>query len=105
MPDDNWTMPELLSVLGAIIISIISGTISIGRRVLKGKEPSPLWLFIEYLTAIMSGYLAYHAFPGFEHLLPEWATRVMVVALAAHSGGRVIQEAERRVIERLRVKK
>lgn len=98
MSSETWTSPEIWSALGAIGISIISGTISIGRRILKGHEPSVLWVSTEYLTAILSGYLVFHAYPGFEHLVPEWTTRIMLVALAAHSGGRFIQEVERHVI-------
>lgn len=105
MPNTSWTTPEILSVLGAIGISIVSGTISIGRRILKGQEPSFLWIFTEYLTAILCGYLVFHAYPGFHHLTPEWTTRIMLVALAAHSGGRVIQEVERHVIGRWGAKK
>ena len=94
MPSNWHSNPELIGFLGAFLISLISGTISIGKRIIQGHAPSFIWVVTEYLTAILCGTLMYHTYPYLSDVLPEWATRIMLVALAAHSGGRVIQELE-----------
>lgn len=91
---------EMLGLIGAFIVSIVSGTISIGQRILRGQAPSFLWVFTEFLTAILCGYVMYHTYPSIDHLLPEWTTQIMWVALASHSGGRIIQELEKTLIAR-----
>lgn len=103
MPNSNWhNHPELIAMITAFIITLISGTISIGRRILAGHRPSFLWVMTEYLTAMLCGYLTYVNYPSVQHLLPDEISRILLVAVMAHSGGRVIQELERVFIERLR---
>jgi len=103
MPNSNWpNHPELFGMITAFIITIVSGTISIGRRILAGHPPSFLWIMTEYLTAMLCAYLTYVNYEHFQHLLPEGFTRILLVAIMAHSGGRFIQEIEKTFIERLK---
>jgi hypothetical protein len=85
---------DLWGVVGALCVALVSGSISIARRVLSGYRASFLWILTEYMTAILCGYLAYYSYPALISILPTWATMPVVVAIAAHSGGRVLQEAE-----------
>lgn len=86
--------PDLWGLIIALVIAAASGTVSIAHRILKGQRASCLWLFTEYLTAILCGYLAYQAYPILAPSLPPWATMPIVVAAAAHSGGRFFQKLE-----------
>lgn len=87
-PSDLW------SIIGALCVALVSGSISIARRVLGGYRANFLWVLTEYMTAILCGYLAYFSYPALVPILPEWATLPLVVAIAAHSGGRIFQEVE-----------
>lgn len=91
MPDK---FPDLSNLLGAVIVSVISGTASITRRMGKGETFSFIMITSEFLTAILSGYLMYSAYPGLKASLPEWFTLPIAVAVTAHMGGRIFQEFE-----------
>lgn len=95
--------PELWDMIGAVIVSVISGFISIARRVLGGERASVLWVISEFLTAILCGYLMFTAYPFIQAVAPQWFTLPIAVALAAHVGGRVFQEMERQIIERYKM--
>lgn len=95
-----YQQPDIWGVIGALIISTISAIISIARRILDGHPANWLWIISEYLTAILCGYLMYYTFPIIEDSLPEWVTLPVAVAIAAHTGGRVFQLAERAIINR-----
>jgi len=90
--------PEWTDLIGAVVISVISGAVSITQRIARGQPPSFIWVCSEFLTAILCGYLMYSAYPTLEPYLPEWSTPAIAVAFVAHSGGRVIQEIERRFL-------
>ncbi|GEK52316.1 hypothetical protein [Vreelandella venusta] len=92
--------PEWTSLLGAILISVISGIISITQRVARGHAPSFVWVCSEFLTAILCGYLMYNSYSSIEAYMPDWMTKGIAVAFVAHSGGRIIQEMEKRVLGR-----
>ena len=86
--------PDITGMLLAAAISALSGAVSIGKRILSGTEGTLLWVFTEFCTAILCGYLMYNAYPALAPHLPNWLTLPVAVAFAAHSGGRVFQEAE-----------
>lgn len=86
--------PEFTGIIGAILISWISGFISIAQRIVKGYQASVLWVASEFCSAILCGYLAYVTYPTIQHLLPEWLNMPILVALAAHVGGRAFQGLE-----------
>ena len=91
---------ELWDVIGALIVSIVSGIISITRRIANGQSASIFWVISEFLTAILCGYLMYDAYPHIETSLPDWATLPLTVAFAAHAGGRLFQEIENEFFRR-----
>lgn len=93
--------PEFWDIIGALIVSFISGFVSIARRILNGQKASLLWVVTEFFTAILCGYLMYVSYPALADLVPKWFTLPVAVALAAHIGGRVFQEAEKSIITQL----
>jgi len=99
MPVDN-TPPDLWGILAALLISTVSGFISIGRRIVRGHPATFIWVITEFLTAILCGYLMYEAYPHFAHNLPDWLNLPVAIALAAHTGGRVFQEVENEVLRK-----
>lgn len=87
--------PDLWGLFGALIISTISGFISIAQRVNRGHKASVLWVISEFMAAILCGYIMFDVYPYLEPELPKWATLPMLVALAAHVGGRSFQGLEK----------
>jgi len=98
MPFDNQA--GILDLIGAIIVSVFSGVISISRRIVNGHNASLLWVISEFLTAIMCGYLMYTAYPHFADIAPSWFTLPIAVAFAAHTGGKVFQEVENEFVRK-----
>lgn len=92
--------PDLLGLVGALIISIIAGFISISRRILNGYPATWLWAISEALTSLLCGYLMFLSYPYLMGSLPEWATWPLAVSFAAYSGGRVFQETEKWLLKR-----
>lgn len=88
------------SLIGALIISTVSGVVSITQRVVLGHRVTVIWVFSEFLTAILCGYLMYVTYPFIQAELPKWATLPVLIALAAHMGGRSFQAVERALYNR-----
>lgn len=86
--------PDIWGLLGALIISIISGFISIAQRISKGHTISLIWVSSEFAAALLAGYLMYDAYPRIAETLPSWCTLPIMVALASHVGGRAFQVLE-----------
>lgn len=87
--------PDLWGLIGALIISTISAFISIAQRVVRGHKASVLWVTSEFMAAILCGYIMFDSYPVLQPQLPDWATLPMLVALAAHIGGRSFQGLEK----------
>jgi len=94
MTTEHVISPDLWSLLGALLISLISGVISISRRIVQGQTVSVLWILSEFLSAMLCGWIAWDGYPQIQHYLPGWMTPVMFVAVAAHFGGRTFQTIE-----------
>lgn len=99
MSSEN-TPPDWIALLGALIISLISGFISIAQRIDRGHRVTILWVTSEFLAAMLSGYLMYNAYPSLEGDLPGWITMPIAVAFSAHVGGRSFQAFEKYVSKR-----
>lgn len=98
MPWQNSS--DIWSLLSALLISLISGFISISRRILRGYPYTALWIVSEFITAVFCGYLMYQVYPTIQSILPEWFIQPLAVATAAHIGGRVFQEMEQRFVDK-----
>lgn len=86
--------PDFWDFLGAIIVSTLSGIVSISRRIAAGQQASLIWVVSEFLSAILCGYLMYSAYPYIADTVPKWFTMPIAIAVAAHIGGRFFQEIE-----------
>ncbi|MDH1236495.1 hypothetical protein [Stutzerimonas stutzeri] len=95
--------PDLYALVWALLISFISGFISIAQRIARGYPPSKLWILSEFSAAVLAGYLMADAYPVLAPQLPEWATLPIMVALAAHIGGRAFQGIETALSKRYRI--
>lgn len=100
MAVDSPVPPDLWGLAGAILISILSGFISISQRILSGQKVHWLWVVSEWTAALLCGYLAWDAYPALEPIIPEWITPFILVAFAAHAGGRSFQIMERLLAQR-----
>lgn len=94
---------DFVALISALLISIISGFISIAQRIARGYTPSWIWILSEFSAAILAGYLMADAYPVLKSSLPEWATLPIMVALAAHIGGRAFQGIESALSKRYQI--
>lgn len=83
--------PEWYGAVGALVVSAISAAISILQRILAGYPASAIWVFSEALAAILAGYLMWDIYPHIQDQLPAWASQHLLIAFAAHLGGRVFK--------------
>lgn len=79
---------------GVLIISLMSGFISVGRRLMRRTNPPMIWVLTEFCSAILAGYLAWDAYPNLVDVLPKGVTMPIFVAVCAHFGGRLFQHVE-----------
>lgn len=91
---EHPVLPDFWAWVGVVLVALISGFISIAQRIVRGHEPSCLWVVSEFLAAIMAGIIAYDVYRIMEGRFPEWTTASMFVAVAAHFGGRSFQGIE-----------
>lgn len=96
--------PDFTGLIGAIVISLVSSFISITQRVLRGYPASMLWVFSEFMAAILCGYLVWDLYPYVASSLPHWLSMPILVAFAAHMGGRSFQALEGVIYKRWGVK-
>lgn len=95
--------PDFVSLIGAIVISLISGFISLSRRILKGHPVSALWVISELSAAILCGYLMFYSYPHLQDHLPEWVTLPVAISFGAYAGLRLLHETEEWVVKRYNV--
>lgn len=88
MPQNS---PEVLTFLTALIISVVSGSISILNRLVKGHSGGAMWVVSEFLAALLCGYLAWDAYPQIKPYLPGWVSLPIFIAASAHTSGRLLQ--------------
>lgn len=100
MPVENVPPPTLLDFVGAFLVSLISGVVSITRRIVNGHNASILWVVSEILTAILAGYLMYTAYPAITHEVPKWFTLPIAVSFSAYAGGKAFQEVENALVRK-----
>lgn len=81
-------------LLGVLLISLLSGFISVGRRMLRQNQPPIVWVLSEFCAAILAGYLGWGAYPDLRDSLPRGVTMPVFIAVCAHFGGRFFQLSE-----------
>lgn len=92
-----WKEPDVWGLLGAILISLISGFIAIANRLAGGQRFSIMWLCAQIAGAVLAGYLVYDAYPVLSQQAwwPAWVTWPISIALAGHFGGKIFSLAEK----------
>lgn len=91
---ENQPNQQFWDLFGVLIISAMSGFISVGRRLMRKGDPSVMWVLVEFCSAVLAGYLASGAYPDLKDSLPRGVTLPIFVAVCAHLGGRLFQLAE-----------
>lgn len=94
MPPENQPNHQYWDLLGILLIALMSGFISVGRRLLRKTNPSIMWVLTEFCAAVLAGYLAWGAYPDLKDSLPKGVTMPVFVAICAHFGGRFFQLSE-----------
>lgn len=89
--------PDLWGLVGALVISLLSGFIAIANRLAGGQKFSVLWLAAQVAGAVLAGYLVYDAYPLLvtQSWWPSWVTMPISVALAGHFGGKAFALVEK----------
>nr|UVX89092.1 MAG: holin, superfamily III protein [Bacteriophage sp.] len=59
MPPENQPNHQYWDLLGILLIALMSGFISVGRRLLRKTNPSIMWVLTEFCAAVLAGYLAW----------------------------------------------
>lgn len=93
-PNPNY-WGEFGDLVGAVLISLISGFISISQRIVGGHKASILWVSSEVMAAILAGYLAHETYPKLEGVIDTWISLPVFVSFAAYVGSRAFQILER----------
>lgn len=86
--------PDLWTVVTVLVVSAVSGAVSITRRIAAGTAVTLVWVMSEFMAAILCGWLAFDSYHVAKDFLPDWVTMQVFVAVAAHTGGRLLQSAE-----------
>lgn len=91
--------PSLLGLIGALVLSLLSGLVSLASRIARGHPLNIFWIISELGAAILVGYLAYDLYPAIKDGLPKWMTMPILVTVSAHFGGKIFQLIEFKVKE------
>lgn len=92
---------EMFSTLMSVIIGLISGFISITRKMMLQVKVSKLWIISEFAGVIVMITLAMDVYPLLEPLFKSsaatmWITELVFVGVAAHTGSRMMWSLEKK---------
>ena len=79
---------------GAILISIVSGFLSIARRILKGTQATALWIISEMVAAVLVGLLAWDSYPDLTDVVPHQISRLVFACMCSYLGSRLLHVSE-----------
>ena len=68
-----------VQLLGALLISTVSGAISVGRRILRYGQVTFVAAATEMSAALLAGYLAWDAYPVVASQLPTGITQPIFI--------------------------
>ena len=94
-------------LIGALLIALISGFVSISRRMLTKKVTSKLWIAYECAGVVLMTMLAMDVYPVIEPTLKQyavtsWITQWVFVGVLAHCGSRFMYALERKTFKKVR---
>lgn len=84
-----------VQLLGALLISTVSGAISVGRRILRYGQVTFVAAATEMSAALLAGYLAWDAYPVVANQLPTGITQPIFTSASAYLGIKIFQYVER----------
>lgn len=87
--------PNIWGTIGAVIISLLSGFISVANALAGGQKFSILWAAAQLTAAVLAGWLVWDMYPQVEDAVPGWVTQPIATALAAHYGGKMFSLVEK----------
>ena len=87
--------PNIWGFVGAVVISLISGFISVANALAGGQKFSLIWAAAQLSAAVLAGWLVWDMYPTVEDSIPAWLTQPIATALAAHYGGKLFSLAEK----------
>ena len=93
-PPPAGVIADIWTLITVLVVSTVSGFISISQRIYRGAAVTTLWIISEFAAALLGGYLMWSAYPHMTAWLPDFFTMPIAVAAAAHSGGRLLQSFE-----------
>lgn len=101
----EW-MVEHATTLATIAVGLISGTVSVTRRMLTQRKLSKLWLLSEYAGIALMIAIAMDMYPIVKPTLLKmgmhWMTEWLFVATAAFSGSRLMWSIERKLTAKIK---
>ena len=102
----EWFDRDFLTMLGTVLIGLISGTVSITRRMLSKRKVSKLWWVSEYAGVMLMIALALDTYPMIKPILIDngygWITEWVYTGILAHSGSRLMYHIERKITEKVK---
>ncbi len=98
-PQDGWAL------LATCLVVLITGFISVARRVAQDQKFTMLGIVTEYSACLVVGYLAFEAYPTIKPQLPtwlSWVTQNIFTATGSYIGVRAFHVAEDLINQRLK---
>lgn len=86
--------PATSGAIFAVILSLLSGFISVASALAKGQKFSLLWLTAQLSGAVLAGWLVWDMFPVVADDVPAWFTQPIATSIAAHYGGKIFSIVE-----------
>lgn len=86
--------PASFGAIFAVILSLLSGFLSVASALAKGQKFSLLWLSAQLTGAVLAGWLVWDMFPVIAADVPAWFTQPIATSIAAHYGGKLFSIVE-----------
>ena len=101
-----WFTQDFLTMLGAVLIGLISGTVFVTRRTLSKRKVSKLWWVSEYAGVMLMIALALDTYPMIKPMLIDngygWVTEWVYTGILAHSGSRLMYHIEQKITKKVK---
>lgn len=103
---NDFTDSKLWELILTFMIGILSGFVSVTRRMLSKRVVSKLWIISEAAGVIFMTAIAIDLYPVAKPLLKtlhlSWVTQWIFVGLFAHAGSRMMYTIERKFTKRVK---
>jgi hypothetical protein len=86
--------PALSGTIFAVVLSLLSGFLSVASALAKGQKFSLLWLSAQLTGAVLAGWLVWDMYPLIADGVPVWFTQPIATSIAAHYGGKLFSIVE-----------